>query len=272
MGSEATDVPGTLDPASAARPPLRPTVLVGLGVVVAYAALVAVDDVLPGGGDGEIDDPTVAFLRTHVLPLTIIALLLVVFVRRAGWWSPVWRETTAQRVPRWWWAFPAVYVLLIAGNLSQVDWGQAPGHLLVLAVGTFLVGLTEELALRGVLLTGARGSWSELPAFFLTCLVFGALHTLNLIHGAPLGPTFLQVAVTSFLGVIYYAARRAAGGLWLAVVLHFLADFALYAAGYSDTSSGNPPAWGALALPLLAVLSIPLIVSIAREGRRARAG
>lgn len=248
---------------------LRPTVLVGLAVVVVHAVLITVDDLLPGGGDGDIDDPTLGFLRTHVLPLTIIAILLIVFVRWAGWWAPVWREASSQRVPRWWWVFPGVYLVVIAGNLSQVDWGQAPSYLLVLAVGTFLVGLTEELTLRGILLTGARGSWSELPAFFLTCIVFGALHALNLLHGAPLGPTLIQMAVASFLGAIYYAVRRAAGALWLAIVLHFLADFALYAAGYSDTSNGNPPVWGAMALALLGVLSIPLIVSIAREKRRA---
>ncbi len=181
----------------------------------------------------------------------------------------MWREAPRRRVPRWWWAFPAVYLVVIAGNLSQVDWGQAPTYLLVLAVGTFLVGLTEELALRGVLLTGARGSWSELPAFFLTCVVFGAMHALNLVHGAPLGPTLVQVAVTSFLGAIYYAVRRARV-LWLAITLHFLADFALYAAGYSDTSNGNPPVWGAMSLTLLGVLSIPLVVSIAREKHRAQ--
>lgn len=265
------DPPGTTstrDEAEDVR--VRPTVLVGLAVVATYAVLITVDDLLPGGGDGEITDPTLAFLRTHVLPLTIIAVLLVVFVRRAGWWAPVWHETPRQRVPRWWWAFPAVYLVVIAGNLSQVDWTQAPSYLVVVAAGTLLVGFTEELALRGILLTGARGSWSELPAFFLTCLVFGALHTLNLLHGAPLVPTLIQVAVTSFLGAVYYAIRRAAGGLWLAIALHFLADFALYAAGYSDSSNGNPPLWGAMALTLLGVLSIPLIVSVARQARQPR--
>ena len=88
---------------------------------------------------------------------------------------------------------------------------------------------------------------------------------------APVVPTLIQMVVTSFLGAIYYASRRAGGGLWLAVVLHFLADFALYAAGYSDSSSGNPPVWGAAALTLLGVLSIPLVVSIARRTGRSRA-
>lgn len=246
---------------------VRPTVWVGLAVVAAYAVLITIDDLLPGGSDGDIADPTLAFLRTHVLPLTIIAVLLVAFVRRAGWWTPVWHDPPDRRPPRWWWVFPGVYLVVIAGNLSQVDWGQAKDYLLVVAAGTLLVGFTEELALRGILLTGARGSWPELPAFFLTCFVFGALHSLNLVHGAPLVPTLIQVGVTSFLGAVYYAARRT-GGLWLAVVLHFLADFALYAAGYSDSSNGNPPVWGALSLTLLAVLSIPLIVSIARGTRR----
>lgn len=210
---------------------VRPGVLVALGVVVVYAALIAVDDVLPGGSGEDIADPALSFLRSHVLPLGTIAALLVLFVTRAGWSREVWRERPEQRVPRWWLAFPVLYVAVVAGNLTQADWSQATTLLLVLLVGTLLVGFTEELAVRGILLTGARASMPELPAFLLTCLVFGALHGLNLLTGAPLVPTLLQMAAPTGFGGIYYAVRRSTGRLWPAMPLHALNDFSLYAGG-----------------------------------------
>lgn len=270
---------GDTDDALRERPArVRPGVLVGLGVIVVFAGLVAVDDVLPGGGDGDIADPTLAFLRTHVLPLSIIGALLVAFAWWSGWWRDVWRERPDQRVPRWWLAFPVLYAVTVAGSATTADWSAAPTYLLVLLIGTLLVGFTEELALRGILLTGARGSMPELAALLLTCAVFGALHALNLLHGAPVGPTLFQIAATAALGAVYYAIRRATGFLWPAMLLHALNDFARYAQPTIDADGGtpDPPGWAVGANMVLGVLGIALLVSVARERRRtvvpARAG
>ncbi|WP_217617203.1 CPBP family intramembrane glutamic endopeptidase [Cellulomonas sp. GbtcB1] len=264
-----TDLTGGLP---AGHPRVRHGVLVGLGVVVAYAALVAVDDVLPGGGDGDITDPTLAFLRTHVLPLSIIGALLVGFARWSGWWRDVWRERPEQRVPRWWLAFPVLYTVTVAGSFVTADWSAGRTYLLVLLVGTLLVGFTEELALRGILLTGARGSMPEIAALLLTCVVFGAMHALNLLHGAPVGPTLVQIAGTAGFGAVYYAIRRATTFLWPAMLLHALNDFARYAQPTGpDGGTPDPPGWAVGANMVIGVLGIAMLVSVLRERRRATA-
>lgn len=256
----------------AVTPRVRPGVLVGLGVVVAYAALVAIDDVLPGSGDGDIADPTLAFLRTHVLPLSIVGALLVGFAHWSGWWRDVWRERPEQRVPRWWLAFPVLSAVTVAGGLVTADWSVSRTYLLVLLVGTLLVGFTEELALRGILLTGARGSMPEIAALLLTCVVFGALHALNLLHGAPVGPTLVQIAGTAGFGAIYYAIRRATGYLWPAMLLHALDDFARYAQPTGpDGATPDPPGWAVAATMVIGVLGIAMLVSVLRERRRTTA-
>jgi membrane protease YdiL (CAAX protease family) len=244
---------------------VRPRLLVGLAVVVGWAALIAVDDVLPGGGDGDIADPTLAFLRTHVLSLSIVAVLLVAFVRWAGWSRDVWRERPERRVPRWWLAFPVLYAVQVAGGLTTADWSQAPSYLLVLLIGTLLVGFTEELGIRGILLTGARGSMPELGVLVVTCVVFGLLHTLNLLHGAPLGPTAVQVAGAAGYGVLFYAIRRATGVLWPVMLLHGLDDFGGYA---QPAATPDTPVWAAVALLISAALAVAVVVSVARESRR----
>ncbi|KQR17250.1 hypothetical protein ASF78_08120 [Cellulomonas sp. Leaf334] len=250
---------------------MRPSVWVGLAVVAGFAALVALDDVLPGSQDGEITDPTLALVRTHVVPLSIIAVLMVVFVRWSGWGRAVSREDADHRVPRWWWVFPVCYLVVVAGTISGVDWDLSASYLLVGVASFLLVGLTEELAVRGILLVGARGSMPEIGAFFLTCVVFALLHSLNLLHGAPLGGVVVQAAFAGFFGAIYYAVRRATGFLWAAIAVHALNDFALFAAnGNADSTASDMPPWAIGAAVVLGVAAIGLVVSIIRESRRAR--
>lgn len=260
--------PAQLPEPGPAAPRVRPRLLVGLAVVVGWAALIAVDDALPGGGDGDIADPTLAFLRTHVLSLGILAVLLVAFVRWAGWSRDVWRERPERRVPRWWLAFPVLYAVQVAGGLTTADWSQAPSYLLVLLIGTLLVGFTEELGIRGILLTGARGSVPELGVLVVTCVAFGLLHALNLLHGAPLGPTAVQVAGAAGFGVLFYAVRRATGLLWPVMLLHGLDDFGGYAQPSLGGATPETPVWASVALLISAVLAVALVVSVARESRR----
>jgi uncharacterized protein len=266
--------PGTADQLSemapGVTPRVRPSLLVGLAAVVAYAALVAIDDVLPGGGDGDIDDPTLAFLRTHVLPISIIAVLLMLFVRWSGWGPAVWRESPQRRVPRWWLAFPVLYAVVVAGNLSTADWSAAPTFLLVSLIGMLLVGFTEELGLRGILLTGARGSVPELAALAISSVVFGALHLLNLLHGASPASTGLQVLVAAGFGVVFYAIRRATGLLWPAMLLHGIDDFSLRIQPVVDGRTPDGPSWVGIASVLIWILTVALVVSVVREGPRRR--
>ncbi|VTR75406.1 CPBP family intramembrane glutamic endopeptidase [Cellulomonas hominis] len=253
-------------------PRVRPNLLVGLAVVVVYAALIAIDDVLPGSGDGDITDPTLAFLRTHVLPLSIIAVLLVIFVRWSGWGPAVWRESPQRRIPRWWLAFPVLYVVVVAGGLSTADWSAAPSFLLVSLVGMLLVGFTEELGLRGILLTGARGSVPEIAALLISAVVFGSLHFLNLLHGAAAGATTFQVAGAAGFGVVFYALRRATGLLWPAMLLHGLNDFALQIQPVTNGETPDAPVWAVATNSLIIVLSVALVVSVLRESLRQRSG
>lgn len=251
-------------------PRVRPGLLVGLAVVVAYAALIAIDDVLPGGGDGDITDPTLQFLRTHVLPLSIIAVLLVLFTRWSGWAPAVWRESARRRVPRWWLTFPVLYAVVVAGGLSTAGWSAAPSFLLVSLIGMLLVGFTEELVIRGILLTGARGSVPEIAALLISAAVFGSLHFLNLLHGAAPGATTFQVAGAAGFGVVFYAIRRATGLLWPAMLLHGLNDFALHVQPITNGEMPDAPVWAVVANSLVIVLSVVLVVSVLRESLRQR--
>jgi hypothetical protein len=54
---------------------------------------------------------------------------------------------------------------------------------------TVLVGFSEEMLTRGTGLVGLRGGVGEAAAWFLSCLLLGLLHALNIFSGQAIGAT-----------------------------------------------------------------------------------
>jgi membrane protease YdiL (CAAX protease family) len=86
--------------------------------------------------------------------------------------------------------------------------------------GYFLVGFGEELLLRGILFRVLEVALGSIAALALSSLLFGLLHL-----GNP-GATLLG-AVTSAAGggVVFGTAYMLTRSLWLAIGLHWAADF-----------------------------------------------
>ena len=95
-------------------------------------------------------------------------------------------------------------------------------------VGTLFVGIAEETLTRGLLLTAFRGGMGEVGVWFWTSLLFGLLHSLNILFGQSVGATILQIAFAFVLGSVLYACRRATGLLAIPIVLHGLWDFTTF--------------------------------------------
>ena len=93
----------------------------------------------------------------------------------------------------------------------------------LIVVGTPLIALNEELFFRGVLLELLRPTgWRR--AITTTAVLFGAAHALNLLAGASLPFTILQVAATTAGGVTLAAIRIRSGSLWPLIAVHALLD------------------------------------------------
>lgn len=106
--------------------------------------------------------------------------------------------------------------------------------------GYFLVGFYEEFLARGILFRGLEVAFGSVAALVLSSVVFGLLHL-----GNP-GATLLG-AVTSAAGggVVFGAAYMLTRSLWLAVGLHWAADF------WQGSFFGLRPAGTAVSHPLL---------------------
>ena len=264
-------------------PRLRPRIWIGLLSVVVYIVFAAVlGNVL--GGLAPTDDSTAEFALSHLIPLPFAIGLALVFVRWAGWWERVWHEApTVRLTPRRWWlvSIPVLAVLVPLGQALTIPWGdRAVSFLLIVALGTLLVGLGEELVVRGILLVSVRERHGELVTMLITAGVFALAHVYSSIwHGLAPAAIAFQVSVLALSGITYYWVRRVTGRLWAVVLVHAFTDFVLYVGSEagnpadaltSSSDAGNPVT--VTAQLLLIVAAVVSIVSVIREDLRNRRG
>jgi hypothetical protein len=248
---------------------VQPRFHVGVVAVVVYAVLVVTAWGLLGVDYTTISSTTENVLRGIVVPVGAGAVFLAGYASWLGWWQPALRER--ERVaPRWTLVVPALMVVtasltLVSAELSVLS----AGHLAVLAVGTLLVGFSEELLTRGLLLVGFRGSVSEALSWFWTSFLFGLIHAVNLFFGQSALDTMQQVVSAFLFGSALYVTRMATGALVAAMLVHAFWDFASLSFTGSGAEATTLTAVGGILNYLTIVLALVSVVVILRARRRA---
>lgn len=160
---------------------------------------------------------------------------------RWGWWQALFREQRLEQ-PRWTRAIPVLWVLVIVTTLIVAPWGDwSTGLVLLILVGTLMVGFGEEIVFRGYVLVGARARFPEAGAWFTSTLLFALLHGLNIVTGQALGTTVQQIVSAFVFGTALYFIRRVTGLLVVGMALHGLWDFATFIGhGPGDDENGVP--------------------------------
>ena len=104
-------------------------------------------------------------------------------------------------------------------------------EILFFAATMFLIGWTEELIFRGVILNLFLERFSKtkrgiLWAVILSGVLFGAVHLTNISQGVTVTSAMIQAINAAFLGVIFGAVYARSGNIWLVMTFHALVDFA----------------------------------------------
>lgn len=188
-------------------------------------------------------------------PFAAAAAFLLAVVAWQRWRDVGLNQRPAARSLRLAW-LPLLY---IAGGLGLSIWLGVPPASVVLwvLVNTFLVGLSEELMFRGVLLQALRQSVSIVPAVALTTLAFGAIHSLNVFVTGELLAALIQSTAAALSGLFFIALRLRTGSLWPSIVIHGLWDWAAFMAALAsakDPATHAAPAGAASLAPILLVL------------------
>lgn len=191
---------------------VRPRVRIGLAIYFGYIAVVFVVQSITGIPYTELGDSGANLFWCAGLSLIVGAILLAITTSLLGWWRPALREQH-RATRRWPIIAPCLMAVALILNLVSTDWASYDGAFLAASVVLILVGFTEELTTRGLLLTGLRSRFSEVWVWFLTSALFGLMHLINIAAGQDLGPTLQQVALAFGGGTIFYILRRVTGTL-----------------------------------------------------------
>lgn len=209
---------------------VRPTIPLLLGIFVAHVVIwIGLIALVPGDDRVSFEylgDQSTPWVRQFIIPLLAVLAFQVAVVTKLGWWKSVMRDPARSR-RRWLWILPVVLLLLALVGFADAGAQEAGSRYLIGCLATtMLVGVTEEMTFRGVLLVGARRVFArEWRAVVFASALFGLFHLPNILVGAPVGPTLVQVVQTAGVGVGIYALRRTTGLLLPCMLLHGVYDY-----------------------------------------------
>ena len=230
--------------------------LLSLAAFAIWVGITVFTAAVPEGGTISLADLVTKGVNWSIAGAGAFLLVLVLW---QGWRDVGLDRPVSLAAVRLSW-LPLLYI--VAGLGLAIALGLPPvGVLLLVLLNSLLVGLSEELMFRGVLLQGFRGLLALWPAVLLTSLMFGAVHSLNVFVTGDLGPALIQSVAAFLSGLFFIALRLRTGSLWPPILVHGLWDFTTFSiglagGGLSDAGGADTAPSGAVSvfLPILLVL------------------
>lgn len=199
-----------------------------------------------------------------VLPVAFCAALLTIFAYMRGFAPEVF--SYSPRVSSIvLWLVPLVICAGIVLRFLHPQWSKfTKKGMLYLVIGAFVVGLSEELLVRGIFVNLLQtNGYSVLAVGLVTSAVFGLMHGVNFFTGQDAKTTVGQMITTTLIGINFYVVLIITGSLWVPIVLHALHDLSLFAQGgeinKNDSHVNKPELGVTLALFALAPISIIIL-------------
>jgi len=248
---------------------IKPSALTAIAAILGYLVVVFVVWASAGLEYDEVGDTVENVRKGIVLAVGLGAVYLVIVTSVLGWWKPAIHE------PRkvgsgWMWLIPALLVVGAGLNLVATEWGEiddAGTYALWLAIGTLLVGFSEELLTRGLAIVGGRGSMHEKWVWAFSGAIFALIHVPNVLFGQSVASTVQQVVFAFAVGLTYYVTRRISGTLIVTMVLHALWDFSTFIQAHSvDKLEEKTASLGSFAMYLAVIVGIVALVKILKTG------
>ncbi len=167
-------------------------------------------------------------------PELITAGVLLVFVAMLGWWKQIGFVAIKKGGVKF--LIPICLLILLMLSKSWTSnhthsWFmgfQSPQQLSEMLGIIFLLGFVEEGIFRGVLFYGLSTKLKPFYTVFISALVFGLFHAVNIFAGADPLITFYQMVHAFSMGFLYASLRLMIGAIWPLMILHGLWDFSLF--------------------------------------------
>jgi membrane protease YdiL (CAAX protease family) len=118
---------------------------------------------------------------------------------------------------------PMLVVALLAWILG-IDFDKGRGFLLAYLFFTLSVGFAEEIYFRGIICNMWKEE-SEKKAIIVSSVLFGICHLMNVLGGASLIQTSLQICFAFAYGVAVALIFIISKSIWPCILLHAFHDF-----------------------------------------------
>lgn len=195
-----------------------PSLRNALIVLVIWVGITIGGGLVQAGGTSSVDKLASEGI---VWGIPVAALFLLIAYR--GKWSQLGLVEPTSCRP----ALPAVLAVALLMALAVANGLPATSVLIFLVVNAMAVGISEELAFRGVLLRALLGTYSVRRAVLISAVSFGAVHSLNALMTGELVPALFQSCLAVGMGMWAANIRIRTGSLYLPMLLHGLWDLAL---------------------------------------------
>ncbi|MCP4141977.1 MAG: CPBP family intramembrane metalloprotease [Chloroflexi bacterium] len=165
--------------------------------------------------------------------IVLTAITLYVVIKFFSWKEVGFRKINLKQLG---WLLPSflllalmAYQFLLASASTPLDPAQKK-LLALLAFTTFLVGFSEEIMYRGIVLHAFRAKQPILVAMLISAIAFSLLHAVNIFGGISLASVGGQLLLTFLFGFFFAPLMVKINNIWPLIIFHWLWDFILIGA------------------------------------------
>lgn len=200
-----------------------PDFRVAIRAALSYFLVLACGMAVLGGSPEALTPATVGQLL--VVELVLCALCL--FLLRGRWGLAFGRIHWRGLI----WLTPASLLLAMMGGdlLPALIEGAPPWPLLgLIAATSLLIGFSEEVMFRGILLRVLLARFGSGPAILLSAAAFALVHMLDGVSYDPLAITLQELAFTFLIGLGLAPVALRIGALWPLILWHAIWDSVVF--------------------------------------------
>jgi hypothetical protein len=118
-------------------------------------------------------------------------------------------------------------------DLSSKQWGL----LASVTFCTFLVGFSEELVFRGIILKGFLEKHGVFFSMLMSAVLFSLLHSVNVFGGMPFIVMLVQLIMTFLLGMVFAPLAIKLNNITPLILFHFIWDMLLFSSPIIGSSA-----------------------------------
>jgi len=163
----------------------------------------------------------------------VVLIALVLMVSYLGWWKAIGFVPIHSGSLKF--LFPPLLFLVVIFMLLYPHYEKTGlllnfeniQQLLFFLLILLILGFTEETVFRGLLFHGLETKFTAFQTVFISAVIFGLFHYINMLIGANFYSTSYQVIHATASGFMYATLRLRIGAIWPVMLFHSIWDIGL---------------------------------------------